>query len=153
MNLFAFLKQHPSARTPLSLGEGLGERCYTLSLRCSSLSFLFLFLNLIFSLFLHMGSGLEAVGIEFPSRACTQAIGLDVFGWREAGTRFRTLRGDAHGEDGQVVELHSRASQCQLPDTFYHVGDDALDDTFRKRGVVERHVLSQLFDVLGLVDH
>ena len=110
MNLLAFLKQHPSARTPLSLGEGLGERCYTLSLRCSGLSFLFLFLNLIFSLFLHMGSGLEAVGIEFPSRTCTQAIGLDVFGRREGCTRFCTLGGDAYGENGQITAVPANAS-------------------------------------------
>ena len=45
------------------------------------------------------------------------------------------------------------ARQCQFPDTLHHVGDDAFDDAFRERSVVKRHVFSQLFDVLGFVDH
>ena len=77
----------------------------------------------------------------------------DVLPRRETISVVCTLGGESGREDGKVGNFHGIAVEYELADAGDHVGQHALDGAFGIRGVMVGHVLGELLQADGLVDH
>ena len=92
------------------------------------------------------GYEVEALAGEGAGGSGTELDAFNVAGHLELFFALGSSLGvlDADGENGEVGQLDVLTLQKQLLDTAYHVGEHAVDGSFREGGVVTGHVGGEL---------